>query len=92
MDASSKRIKGTAKDRVGGFGVYAPDNENGSDERFSGHVPIKHRHTNNGAKLWAALEALQGFWVPKLVVLTDSQHLQLGANGRASTGVPKYGH
>ena len=39
--------------------------------------------TNNGAELWAALEALQGFWVPKLAILTDSQYLQLGATGRA---------
>ena len=38
---------------------------------------------HNGAKLWAALEALQGFWVPKLAILTDSQYLQLGATGRA---------
>ena len=29
------------------------------------------------------MEALHGFWVPKLAILTDSQHLQLGATGRA---------
>ena len=51
--------------------------------RFCGYVPTRHRQTNNGAALWAALEALQGFWVPKLAILTDSQYLQLGATGRA---------
>ena len=25
----------------------------------------------------------KGFWVPKQAILTDSQYLQLGANGRA---------
>ena len=50
---------------------------------FYGYVPTRHRQTNNGAELWAALEALQGFWVPKLAILTDSQYLQLGATGRA---------
>ena len=51
--------------------------------RFFGYVLIKHRQTNNGAKLWAPLEALQGFWVPILAILTDSQYLQQGASGKA---------
>ena len=51
--------------------------------RFCGYVPTRHRQTNNGVELWAAPEALQGFWVPKLAILTDSQYLQLGATGRA---------
>ena len=51
--------------------------------RFCGYVPTRHRQTNNGAELWAALEALQGFWVPKLAILSDSQYVQLGATGRA---------
>ena len=48
--------------------------------RFCGYVPTRHRQTT---ELWAALEALQGFWVPKLAILTNSQYLQLGATGRA---------
>ena len=51
--------------------------------RFCGYVPTRHRQINNGAELWAALQALKGFWVPKLAILTDSQYLQLGATGRA---------
>ena len=51
--------------------------------RFCGYVPTHHRQTNNGAELWAAPEALQGFWVPKVAILTDSQYLQLGATCRA---------
>ena len=51
--------------------------------RFCSYVPTRHRQTINGPELWAALEALQGFCVPKLAILTDSQYLHLGANGRA---------
>ena len=51
--------------------------------RFCGYVPTRHTQTNNGAELWAALEALQGFRVPKVAILTDSQNLQLRATGRA---------
>ena len=40
-------------------------------------------HLSSWPGLWAALEALQGFGVPKLAILTDSQYLQLGATGRA---------
>ena len=69
--------------RAGGFGVFAVDDELGPEVRFCGYVPTRHRQTNNGAELWAALEALPGFWVPKLAILTDSQYLQLGATGRA---------
>ena len=69
--------------RAGGFGVFATEDAQGPEVRFCGYVPTRHRQTNNGAELWAALEALQGFWVPKLAILTDSQYLQLGATGRA---------
>ena len=51
--------------------------------RFCGYVPTRHKQTNNGAELWAALEALQGFRVPKLAILADSQYLKLGATGMA---------
>ena len=46
-------------------------------------IPTKYRQTNNGSELWAALEALQGFWVPKLAILMDSQCLRQGASGKA---------
>ena len=69
--------------RAGGLGVFATEDEQGLEVRFCGYVPTRHRQTNNGAELWAALEALQGFWVPKLAILTDSQYLQLGATGMA---------
>ena len=69
--------------KAGGFGVFATEDEQGPEVRFCGYVPTRHRQTNNRAELWAALEALQGFWVPKLAILTDSQYLQLGATGRA---------
>ena len=69
--------------RAGGFGVFAAEDDQGPQVRFCGYVPTRHRQTNNGAELWAAVEALQGFWVPKLAILTDSQYLQLGATGRA---------
>ena len=69
--------------RAGGFGVFAAEDEQGREVRFCGYVPTRLRQTNNGAELWAALEALQGFLVPKLAILTDSQYLQLGATGRA---------
>ena len=68
---------------AGGFGVFTTENEQGLEVRFCGYVPTRHRQTNNSAELWAALEALQGFWVPKLAILTDSKYLQLGATGRA---------
>ena len=82
-DGSSKRLSHKDMRRAGGFGVFAAEDEQGPEVRFCGYVPTRHRQTNNGAELWAALEALQGFWVPKLAILTDSQYLQLGANGRA---------
>ena len=83
MDGSSKRLSNKDMRRAGGFGVFAAEDEQGPEVRFCGYVPTRHRQTNNGAELWAALEALQGFWVPKLAILTDSQYLQLGATGRA---------
>ena len=82
-DGSSKRLSHKDMRRAGGFGVFATEDEQGPQVRFCGYVPTRHRQTNNGAKLWAALEALQGFWVPKLAALTDSEYLQLGATGRA---------
>ena len=63
-DRSSKRLSHKDMRRAGGFGVFAADNEQGLEVRFCGYVPTRHRQTNNGAELWAALEALQGFWVP----------------------------
>ena len=75
--------QGHVQGRAGGFGVFAAEEEQGPEVRFCGYVPTHHKQTNNGAELWAALEALQGFWVPKLAILTDSHHLQLGATGRA---------
>ena len=82
-DGSSKRLSHKDMRRAGGFGVFATDDEQGPEVRFCGYVPTRHRQTNNGAELWAALEALQGFWVPKLAILTNSQYLQLGATGKA---------
>ena len=82
-DGSSKRLSHKDMRRAGGFGVFAAEDDQGPEVRFCGHVPTHHRQTNNGAELWAAVEALQGFWVPKLAILTDSQYLQLGATGRA---------
>ena len=80
---SSKRLSHNDMRRAGGFGVFATEGEQGPKVRFCGYVPMRHRQTNIGAELWAAPEALQGFWVPKLAILTDSQYLQLGATGRA---------
>ena len=82
-DGSSKRLSQKDMRRPGGFGVFAAEDDQGPEVRFCGYVPTHHRQTNNGAELWAAVEALQGFWVPKLAILTDSQYLQLGATGRA---------
>ena len=82
-DGSSKRLIHKDMRRAGGFGVFAAEDEQGPEVRFCGYVPTRHMQTNNGAELWAAVEALQGFWVPKLAILTDSQYLQLGATGRA---------
>ena len=82
-DGSSKQLSHKDMRRAGGFGVFAAEDDQGPEVRFCGYVPTRHRQTNNGAELWAAVEALQGFWVPKLAILTDSQYLQLGATGRA---------
>ena len=82
-DGSSKRLSHRDMRRAGGFGVFATEDEQGPEMRFCGYVPTCHRQTNNSAELWAAPEALQGFWVPGLAILTDSQYLQLGAFGRA---------
>ena len=82
-DGSSKRLSHRDMRKVGGLGVFATEDEQGPDVRFCGYVPTRHTQTNNGAELLAAPEALQGFWVPKLAILTDSQYLQLGATGRA---------
>ena len=82
-DGSSKRLSHKDMRRAGEIGVFAAEDEQGPEVRFCGYVPTHHRQTNNGAELWAAVEALQGFWVPKLAILTDSQYLQLGATGRA---------
>ena len=81
-DRSSKRLSHRDMRRADGFGVFATEDEQGPEVRFCGYVPTRHKQTNNGAELWAALEALQGFWVPKLAI-TDSQYLQLGATVRA---------
>ena len=82
-DGSSKPLGHKDMRRAGGFGVFAAEDEQGPEVRFCGYVPTRHRQTNSGAELWAALEALQGFLVPKLAILTDSRYLQLGASGRA---------
>ena len=82
-DWSSKRLSHKDMRRAGGFGVFAAEDEQGPEVCFGGYVPTRHRQTNNGAELWAAMEALQGFLVPKLAIFTDSQYLQLGATGRA---------
>ena len=82
-DGSSKQLGHKDMRRAGGFGVFAAEDDQGPEVRFCGYVPTHYRQTNNGAELWAAVEALQGFWVPKLAILTDSQYLQLGATGRA---------
>ena len=73
IDGSSKRLSHKNMRRAGGFGAFATEHEQGPEVRFCGYVPTRHRQTNNRAELWAALEALQGFWVPKLAILTDSQ-------------------
>ena len=83
VDGSSEGLGHKDMRRAGGFGVFAAEDEQGPEVRFCGYVPTHHRQTNNVAELWAAVEALQGFWVPKLAILTDSQYLQLGATGRA---------
>ena len=57
-DGSSKRLSHKDMRRVGGFGVFATEDEQGPKVRFCGYVPTRHRQTNNGAELWAALEAL----------------------------------
>ena len=82
-DGSAKRLSHRDMRRAGGFGVFATEDEQGPEVRFCGYVPTCHMQANNGAELWAALEALQGFWAPKPAILTDSQYLQLGATGRA---------
>ena len=82
-DGSSKRLSHKDTRRASGFGVFAAEDEQGPEVPFCGYVPTRHKQTNNGVELWAALEALQGFWVPKLAILTDSQSLELGATGRA---------
>ena len=82
-DGSSKRLGHKDMRRAGGYGVFTAEDDQGPEVRFCGYVPTHQRQTNNGAELWAAVEALQGFWVPKLAILTDSQYLQLGATGRA---------
>ena len=69
--------------RASGFGIFAAEDEQGPEVHFCGNAPTRHTQTNNGADLWATLEALQGFWAPKLAILTDSQYLQLGATGTA---------
>ena len=82
-DRSSKTLGHKDMHRACGFGVFAPEDDQGPEVRFCGYVPTRHRQTNSGAELWAALEGLQGFLVPKLAILTDSQYLQLGATRRA---------
>ena len=57
-DGSSKRPRHKDMRRVGVFGVFAAEDEQGPEVRFCGYVPTRHRQTNNGAELWAALEAL----------------------------------
>ena len=82
-DGSSKRLSHKDMRRAGRFGVFVAEDEQGPEVRLCGYVPTHHRQTNHGAELWAALEALQGFRVPKLAILTDSQYQYLGASGRA---------
>ena len=60
-DGSSKRLSHKDMRRAGGFGVFAAEDDQGPEVRFCGYVPTHHRQTNNGAELWAAVEALQGF-------------------------------
>ena len=57
-DGSSKRLSHKDMRRAGGFGVFAVEDEQGPEVRSYGYVPTRHRETNNGAELWAALEAL----------------------------------
>ena len=64
--------------------MFEPHDDQGPEVRFSGYVPTKYMQTNIGSELWAALEVLQGFWVPKLAILTDSQYPQQGASEEPS--------
>ena len=63
-DGSSKRLSHKDMRRAGGFGVFAAEDDQGPEVRFCGYVPTRQRQTNNGAELWAAVEALHGFCVP----------------------------
>ena len=59
-DGSSKRLSHKYMRRAGGFGVFTVEDEQGPEVRLCGYVPTRHGQTNNGAELWAALEALKG--------------------------------
>ena len=80
-----KRIGKTTKHRAREPGARAPDDTLGPKVKFFVHVPIKHRQSKSGAELWAAMEAPQGFWVPKVAIFIDSQYLQQGANVKAQS-------
>ena len=54
--APPKKIKNMPKDGPRGFGVFAPNDDQGPEVRFSWYVPTP----NNGFELWAALQAPQG--------------------------------
>ena len=56
-DGPSKRLGHKDMRRAGGFGVFAAEDDQGPEVRFCGYVPTHYRQTNNGAELWAAVEA-----------------------------------
>ena len=58
-DRSLKRLGHKDMRRAGGFGVFAAEDDQGPEVRFCGYVATHHRQTNDGAELWAAVEALQ---------------------------------
>ena len=82
-DGSSKSLGNKDLRRASGFRVCTPEHAQGPEVCLCGYVRTRHRQTNNGAELWAALAGLQEFRVPKLAILTASQYLQFGATGRA---------
>ena len=63
--------------------MFATNDDQGPEVRFSRYFPTKYKQTNHGSEWWATVEAVQGVWVPKLAIVTDSRYLQQGASGKA---------
>ena len=82
VDESSKQPWKGSKHRAGGIGISSQADSASPVIRISELLPMKVRQTNSVAELWRGLQVLQRVPEQKLAVISDSEYLTMGAQGK----------